>query len=65
MGVMIEHGQHHVEHYLQHLITYPQRGAAESRPPLFILTNVANNALRDAGHAESLPPLRFELFTAT
>ena len=37
------------------------------RPPSFvyILNNAANNALHDAGHAESLLPLRFELLTAT
>ena len=40
MGFLIhgfaQHGQHHVERYLQHLITYPQGGGRRSRPPLSI-----------------------------
>ena len=42
------------------------KGGRLRRPPFVdMLLNAANNALHDAGHAESLLPLRFELLTAT
>ena len=58
MGFLIhgfaQHGQHHVEHYLQHFVTYPQRGGGEAAPPFVdTLSNAANNALHDAGYAET------------
>ena len=40
MGFLIhgfaQHGQHHVEHYLQHCLRYKQRGGGFAAPPLWI-----------------------------
>ena len=41
------------------------RGGGRRPPPFaYISTNAANNVVHDAGHAESLLPLWFELLTA-
>ncbi len=48
---MILHGQHHVEHYLQHCLRYKQGGRLRRPPFVDMLLNAANNALHAADHA--------------
>ena len=55
MGCLIhgfaQHGQHHLEHSLQHFLLYLQRWAAEGRPLCTQMFNAAKNCLNDADHA--------------
>ncbi len=48
----VQHGQHHVEHYLQHVRNICTGGEPPAGPPFVgIIRNAADNALHDAGHA--------------